>query len=122
MASDPGNNNLFTRSGKFENYDSLALYYAGFGGNSNTTTRFRKYHGDGKKPLLKEYRDVNHLLKPNHHYHIIITVYNGITTFAADGKVLFNWSDPKPLTSGYFGFRSTSAHHEVNNFRVYQLP
>lgn len=122
MAFDPGNANLFTRSGKFENYDSLALYYAGFGGNSNTTTRFRKYYGDGKKPLLKEYLDAAHLLKPNHSYHIIITVCKGKTTFQADGAVLFEWSDPQPLTSGYFGFRSTSARHAVSNFRVYQLP
>jgi hypothetical protein len=26
--------NLFTRSGKFEDYDDLALYYAGIGGNT----------------------------------------------------------------------------------------
>ena len=121
MASDPANTNLFTRSGKFENYDSLALYYVGFGGNSNTTTRFRKYDGSGKKPLLQEYLDSAHLLKPNHTYHIIITVYNGRTTFITGGEVIFDWSDPKPLTSGYFGFRSTSARHAISNFRVYRL-
>lgn len=121
LASDPKNNNLFTRSGKFESYDSLALYYVGFGGNTNTTTRFRKYDGNGQKPLLQEYLDSLHLLKPNYNYHITITVMNGKTTFSVDGKMFFDWIDPNPLASGYFGFRSTSAHHAVSSFRVYRL-
>jgi len=45
MATDPQNKNLFTRKGKFADYDSLSLYYVGMGGNKNTTTRFRKYNG-----------------------------------------------------------------------------
>ena len=121
MAADPRSNNLFTRSGKFETYDSLALYYVGFGGNGNTTTRFRKYHGNGQKPLLQEYLDSAYLLKPNHTYHISITVRDGKTTFSVDGKVLFDWTDPDPLRSGYFGFRSTSARHAIDHFRVYRL-
>ncbi|WP_221391455.1 DUF6250 domain-containing protein [Dyadobacter sp. NIV53] len=122
MASDPRNENLFTRSGKFETYDSLTLYYVGFGGNSNTTTRFRKYHGNGLKPLLQEYLDSAHLLKSNYLYHISIKIINGKTTFSVDGKIVFDWSDSNPLTSGYFGFRSTGARHAIDNFRVYQLP
>ena len=43
MATDPKNKDLFTRSGVFEEYDTLSLYYIGMGGNTNTTTRFRKY-------------------------------------------------------------------------------
>src|SRR5438067_294848 len=43
------------RTGKFEDYDSLRTYYVGMGGNDNTTTRFRRYAGDGTKPLLPEY-------------------------------------------------------------------
>ncbi len=141
MASDPGNANLFSpngdslngdsrngnsrnghsRSGKFEDYDPLSLYYVGFGGNSNTTTRFRKYHGDGQKPLLKEYSDAAHLLKPNHTYHIMITVHRGRTTFSVDGEVLFDWTDATPLTSGWFGFRSTAARHAIDRFRVWQI-
>lgn len=122
MASDPRNANLFTRSGNFGAYDSLALYYVGFGGNTNSTTRFRKYHGNGQKPLLKEYLDARHLLKPNHTYHIVITVNRGTTTFSADNELLFEWLDPSPLTSGYFGFRSTSARNAISRFRVYRLP
>lgn len=121
MASDPRNTNLFTRSGRFDKYDSLRLYYVGFGGNGNTTTRFRKYHGDGQKPVLKEYLDKSHLLVPNRKYHIAIAVKDGRTTFAVDGEVFFDYTDQTPLKSGYFGFRSTSSRHAIDNFRVYSL-
>jgi hypothetical protein len=121
MATDPRNANLFWRNGKFENYDSLSLYYVGFGGNTNSTTRFRKYHGNGQKPLLKEYLDRAHLLKANHTYHIVITVVDGRTTFSVDGEVFFEFIDPAPLRSGWFGFRSTAARHAVDGFRVWRL-
>src|SRR5687768_14374155 len=57
MASDPRNPNLFTRNGLLEAYDSLQLYYVGQGGNTNSTTRFRKYEGMGQRTLLQEYKD-----------------------------------------------------------------
>ena len=62
MASDPHNPNLFTRNGKFEAYNNLQLYYVGMGGNTNKTTRFRKYQSSGTKPVIKEYLDAPHLL------------------------------------------------------------
>lgn len=51
---------LFSHSGKFSDYDTLKLYYAGLGGNGNTTSRFRKYFADGNKPVLQEYTDAAH--------------------------------------------------------------
>ncbi|MCF0052112.1 DUF6250 domain-containing protein [Dyadobacter sp. LJ53] len=120
MATDPPNANLFTRSGKFEDYDSLSLYYVGFGGNSNTTTRFRKYHGNGEKPLLQEFKDKEHLLKPNHRYHITIKVEDGRTTFSVDDNVIFDWNDKSPLRQGYFAFRSTASRHAIDHFRVWK--
>src|SRR5689334_11616354 len=62
MATDPKNKNLFTRNGVLERYDSLKMYYVGMGGNTNSTTRFRKYQGNGEKTLLQEYKDKDHLL------------------------------------------------------------
>lgn len=118
MATDPENDNLFTRSGKFEEYDSLSLYYVGMGGNTNTTTRFRKYHGNGNKPLLQEHTDKAHLLKANHTYHIKIVVSDGDTSFWVDGKKYFSYTDPSPLQEGYFGFRSTWSRHQIDNFKI----
>ncbi|MBW8686966.1 DUF6250 domain-containing protein [Chitinophaga rhizophila] len=121
MATDPRNGQLFTRNGVFEEYDSLSLYYVGMGGNTNTTTRFRRYDGNGKKPLLQEYLDAMHLLTANKDYQIDITVKNGLVTFAVDNTVFFTYNDPEPLREGYFGFRSTWSRQEIRNFKVSRL-
>lgn len=121
MATDPRNANLFTRNGVFEAYDSLQLYYVGVGGNTNTTTRFRKYHGNGQKPLLQEYLDKTHLLQPNKTYHIQTMVYNGTTHFIIDGIPYFTYKDTAPLTSGYFGFRSTWSRQVIDEVRIYRI-
>jgi rhamnogalacturonan endolyase len=89
------------------------------GGNTNSTTRFRKYEGNGERTLLQEYTDASHLLKPNKNYHIKIEVLNGITSFWVDGICYFNYKDPSPLSEGYFGFRSTWSRQEISNFRCY---
>ena len=121
MASDPRNTNLFTRNGVLESYDSLQLYYAGMGGNSNKTNRFRKYEGNGERRLLQEYTDAAHLLEANKVYHIVIVVNKGITSYWVDGKRYFIYIDPAPLKEGYFGFRSTKSRQEITKFSVYQL-
>jgi hypothetical protein len=120
-ASDPHNANLFTRSGKLEDYDALSLYYIGMGGNTNKTTRFRKYLGDGTKPLIQEYIDAAHLLVANKTYHIKIVVAKGVTSYWVDGQCYFTYTDAKLLQDGYFGFRSTWSRQVVRNFRIYRL-
>lgn len=56
LAKSPNNSNIFTRTGKFEDYDSLNMYYVGMGGNTNTTTRFRKYEANvQRKPKQNIY-------------------------------------------------------------------
>lgn len=120
MARDPRNANLFTRGGKFEDYDDLQLYYAGMGGNTNTTTRFRRY-GDGQRVLLAEHKDPAHLLEPNRDYQVEIAVYKGCTRMLVDGKPVFSFRDPQPLTRGYFGFRTTWSRQTIDNLTIYQL-
>jgi rhamnogalacturonan endolyase len=121
MAEDPNNPNVFTRSGAFAEYDSLSLYYVGMGGNSNTTTRFRKYQGNGDKTLLKEYVDQGHLLKVGKTYFIKIIVSDGVTSFWVDGERYFEYHDPAPLREGYFGFRLVHSRQEVEDFKIYEL-
>lgn len=36
------------RKGIFQHYKSLKLFYVGYGGNHNSTTRFRQYYGGGR--------------------------------------------------------------------------
>lgn len=121
MSTDPKNKNLFTRKGVFSEYDSLLLYYVGFGGNSNKTTRFRKYDGKGNRVLYYDLTDKAHLLAPNKNYHITTVVYNGVTRFFVDDEEVFSFDDPDPLGEGYFGFRTTQSRQYIDGFRVYQL-
>lgn len=121
MAQDPRRDNLFTRKGTFAEYDSLRLYYAGIGGNSNTTTRFRKYLGNGERMLVRDLTDTEHLLKPNKTYLIQIVVYNGTTKVFVDKKEYFSFYDDNPLKEGYFGFRTVKSHQEVEDFKIYRL-
>ena len=118
MAADPLNTNLFTRNGVLAQYDSLRMYYAGIGGNTNSTTRFRKYEGDGRRTLLQEYLDAEHLLKANTLYHIKIVMLDGTTSLWINDTCYFTYKDTFPLREGYFGFRSTWSHQEISNFRI----
>lgn len=120
-ASDPKSADLFTRTGVLEEYDSVRMYYVGMGGNSNSTTRFRKYEGDGERRLLGEYLDEKHMLKPNKEYLVQIVVYNGTTELYIDGQKFFGYVDPAPLSTGYFGIRTTKSHQLVDDFKVYKL-
>jgi len=121
MATDPRQENVFTRNGIFSQYHSLRLYYAGIGGNTNSTTRFRKYQGNGERTLLFDFQDEQHLLQPNKIYLIQIVVYEGTTKVFVDGEEYFSFTDDEPLTEGYFGFRTVKSHQEMYNFKVYKL-
>ena len=121
MARDTAGKTPFGRNGKFSSYDDLQLYYAGIGGNNNTTSRFRKYFASGGKPIVKEYLDKEHLLNGNKQYSISIEVLDGRTSLRVDNVLYFDFTDNQPLTSGYFGFRTTRSHQRFEHFRVYKL-
>lgn len=121
MANDPTNENIFLRDGKFESYDNLNLYYAGIGGHYNTFTRFRKYHFDGNKPVLKEYTDKDHLLEGNTDYSIKIIINNGHIQYYRNEVLFWDFQDKTPYTKGYFGFRTTLSHQQFSNFKVFSL-
>ena len=121
MASDPGAEDIFARaaqrSGVFANCATLQLYYVGYGGNYNSTTRFRRYNGMPAPALLQEYTDPEHLLQPNHWYHIRLACQGGRVTYTIDGQTLFDYTDPQPLTSGWFGFRTTLSRTQFKGFK-----
>lgn len=129
MARDPRSpGDLFaaghSRSGQFATYDSLETYYVGYGGNTNTTTRFRRYTGDGKRPLLPEHdlSDRRFLLEPNRWYRITLIARDGEAKFLRDGEVLFTCKDDAFLDAGWFGFRTVSSHLRIRNVRIASAP
>ena len=130
MASDPTYpDNIWKRekwrNGIFLNCYSLQLYYMGYGGNYNSTTRFRRYDGNEagitdpkvRPAIWKEYTDADHLLKANHWYHIKITNEDNRISYYIDGKQLVDFRDAEPLTEGWFGFRTTLSCTRITNFR-----
>lgn len=129
-ANDPMHpDNLFERGawrqGIFSQYNSMDLFYVGYGGNYNSTTRFRRYFG-GKyamdspdvKPLIKEYNDPAHLLVPGHWYQICIRVEGGMTTYMVDGEVLFSYRLQPGEGDGHFGLRLFENHVLFTGFHV----
>jgi rhamnogalacturonan endolyase len=131
MASDPLHPDSILsrkdfRNGQFGKYYSLRLYYLGYGGNGNTTTRFRRYDGDyeafqkaqSRPSVQAEYTDKDHLIKPNHWYSVRIDVHDGVVCYWSDNELLVNYRDPSPLTKGWFGFRTTQNHLQIREFSV----
>lgn len=125
MATDPSHPRDFMaahpRSGKFSDYDSLKTYYVGFGGNDNTTTRFRRYPGDGTRPLLPQHdlRSAEFLLQPNRWYRIEVSAIDGAATYRVDGNTIFSYRDKQFLSRGWFGFRTVGAHIKIRGFAVH---
>lgn len=108
------------RSGKFSDYDSLLTYYVGYGGNENSTTRFRRYDGTAARPLLPEHdlRDKKFLLEPNRTYHVRLVARNGVAEYWRDGEKIFTYRDPSPLQSGWFAVRTVKSHLEIRNLSI----
>ena len=109
------------RTGQFADYDQLLTYYVGQGGNSNTTTRFRRYVGTRDlRPLLPAHdlSDRRFLLQPNVTQSIQLIADGGHIQYLRDGKLIFDFHDPAPYTHGRFAFRTTHSHIEFRRFRV----
>lgn len=112
------------RSGKFADYDQLRCYYVGLGGNSNTTTRFRRYIGEkSNRPLLPEHdlRDQKNLIAPNVPQLLSLVACGPLIQFYRDGQKLFELTDPEPYTSGWFAFRTVTSHLEIRHFQIHRL-
>lgn len=136
QASDPKQKDgsvlrgISKRKGIFANQYALSLYYMGYGGNYNSTIRFRRYNGDEKgikdpsfrSAILREYTDPGNILKPNHWYHIRLEQHFGHVRYIIDGECIVDYLDIRPFYRGYFGFRTTLAHAQIRNFIYSETP
>jgi len=128
MAQDPDNpDNLFKnsdkRGGNFPNYHSLRTYYVGYGGHYNTRTRFRRYKGDGTRPLLPEHdlKKKKYMNIPNQTRKVQLIANGKHIRYIMDGEKIFSYTDDNPYTSGWFGFRTVKNHMKVEYFKVYKI-
>lgn len=111
------------RTGSFKTYHALRTYYVGYGGNKNSTTRFRRYPGyTEERPLLPEHDLADpYLLVPNEKMNISILVQDNTISYAFNGKVLFEMDDPLPYHEGWFAFRTVRNHMRIHDFKVTSL-
>jgi hypothetical protein len=127
MATDarsPGDFFAARRLGRFADYNELRAYYVGQGGNTNTTTRFRRYVGDAElRPLLPEHdlSDGSVLLRPNTPQTIELVALGGRIQYYRDGRLLFDYQDREPYTRGYFALRTVESHIRIRHFEVYRI-
>ncbi len=120
-ARDPMNPNLFTRNGELSSYDSLEMFYAGIGGNWNTTSRFRYYDGLGERRLLTEYTSADRLLRAGHPYRMIIEVADNGTRLLVDDEEWFAATYSTPPAHGYFAFRTVWSRQIIRDFMLSPL-
>lgn len=109
------------RSGKFADYNELRCYYVGMGGNSNTTTRFRRYIGDAdRRPMLPEH-DLTarqFLIEANRTYQIRLVADGSTVEFWRDGVRFFSFEDAEPYTRGHFAFRTVANHMRIDRIEI----
>jgi hypothetical protein len=126
MARDARSKNLFAvqRSGRFADYNQLRTYYVGQGGNSNTTTRFRRYIGDAElRPLLPEHdlSSPDVLLRAGTPVKVRLVASGGRVQYYNGDRLIFDYRDPQPYERGRFALRTTWSHVEIRNFHVYRV-
>jgi hypothetical protein len=127
MAIDPEHpDDIFadtSRVGRFPNYHPLRLYYVGYGGNDNSTTRFRRYPGGGERPVLPEHdlSDPEFMLQGNMTMKIQLIADGNKIQYWRDGELIYDIVDEDPYLEGWFGFRTVRSHLRLDNFRVYRL-
>lgn len=108
------------RGGALAEYDYLKTYYAGYGANTNTTTRLRRYVGEaGVRPLVYDYTEP--LLVANEPHHVRIVSDGSTVRWWNNGRLVFDYTDPEPYTSGHFAFRTVWSHFRITGFRVWRL-
>lgn len=107
------------RGGALAEYDYLKTYYAGYGANYNTTTRLRRYVGEpGVRPLIYDYTEP--LLVANQPNHVRIVSDGSRVQWWNNGRLVFDYVDPEPYTSGHFAFRTVWSHFRIIGFGVWR--
>jgi hypothetical protein len=116
-----GGSPLGQRGGAFEQYNNLLTYYVGIGGNSNSTTRMRRYIGEpDERPLLPAHdlHDPKTLLRANTWQKVTLIAGGQAAEVRRDGELLFRLHDAQPYTRGWFAIRTVKSHLRVRNLRI----
>jgi Domain of unknown function (DUF6250) len=120
-----GSSPLGHRNGTFEQYNNLLTYYVGIGGNSNSTTRMRRYIGErDERPLRPEHdlSGADTLLTANRWQKVRLVADGQGAEVWQDGKRLFRIDDAQPYTHGWFAIRTVKSHLRIRNLTIEANP
>lgn len=126
------------RDASLASYNPLRLYYVGFGANSNTSSRLRRYDGSADRTQLTGYatpasavaEDRAGALTPATQLHakqpVQVRIVSRRATPAdpltlqwwAEGVLVFAYADPQPYLRGWFGLRTMTGHFQIRDFEV----
>jgi hypothetical protein len=73
---------------------------------------------DRRPPVLVEYTDAAHLLRPDHWYHIHIERRGARVQYYVDGELLVDYTDATPIPEGWFGFRTTLSRVRITGYQA----
>ncbi len=136
-ASEADSSSPRQRDGAFASYDSLQAFYVGFGANGNSTTRLRRYDGQGQRELLDGWADGAEAspadrqgpMQPHTRLRVGEAVQVWLVSRSptaddpahgrwwANGRLLFTLTAP-PLPAGAFAWRTTASRWQLRDFRV----
>jgi hypothetical protein len=136
-ATDP-DPTLKNFDGVLASYNSLYLYYVGFGSNGNSTTRLRRYDGTSARPQITGFATTASrttadtggdmttatTLVANTPTRVRIVSRTATASdpytlkWYANDNLIFAYTDSTPYLSGWFAFRTTVAHWQLSNFSV----
>ena len=125
LASDPRHPDDFfaetaarNANPSLRSYLPLRFYWIDFGGNNNTTTRFRY---NPLRQLIRQFSDAPRLLEKGRTYKIMIVANGPHQEYWCDGKRWAYFYDDDPPRSGHIGFRAFVADHRISNLRIHRL-
>jgi len=125
LASDPRHPDDFfaetaARSANPSLYSYLPLrfYWVDFGGNNNTTTRFRY---NPLRQLIRQFTDAPRLLQKGRTYKIRVVANGPHQEYWCDGKRWAYFYDDDPPKAGHIGFRAFVADHRIAGLKVWRL-
>jgi len=112
-----------SRGGRFLNYHPLLLYYVGYGGKYNSTTRFRRYPGGGEHPVLPEHdlSDPEFMLQGNATMKTQLIADGKKIQYWRNGELIYDIVDEEPYLKGWLVFRTVRSHLRLDDFKVYRL-
>jgi hypothetical protein len=61
------------------------------------------------------------LLVPNEPHRVRIVSDGSTVRWWNNGRLVFDYTDPRPYTSGHFAFRTVWSHFRITGFRVWRL-